>query len=41
MLDDVYENLMEEDDQYNIYMGTNMMTEFRNNLKIVSEENDS
>ena len=41
MLDEVYENLMEEDDQYNIYMGTNMMTEFKSNLKIVSEENDS
>jgi hypothetical protein len=41
MLDDVYENLMEEDDQYNIYMGTNMMTEFKSNLKIVREENDS
>jgi len=41
MLDDVYENLMEEDDQFNIYMGTNMMTEFKSNLKIVREENDS
>ena len=41
MLDEVYGNLMEEDDQYNIYMGTNMMTEFNTNLKIVSEENDS
>ena len=41
MLDDVYENLMEEDDQYNIYMANNMMTEFNTNLKIVTEENDS
>ena len=41
MLDDVYENLMEEDDQYNIYIGTNMMTELNTNLKIVREENDS
>ena len=41
MLDDVYENLMEEDDQYNIYMANNMVTEFNTNLKIVTEENDS
>lgn len=41
MLDEVYENLMEEDDQYNIYMANNMMTEFNTNLKIVTEENDS
>ena len=41
MLDDVYENLMEEDDQYNIYMANNMATEFNTNLKIVKEENDS
>lgn len=41
MLDDVYENLMEEDDQYNIYMANNMATEFNTNLKIVTEENDS
>ena len=41
MLDEVYENLMEEDDQYNIYMVNNMATEFNTNLKIVTEENDS
>ena len=41
MLDEVYENLMEEDNQYNIYMANNMMTEFNTNLKIVTEENDS
>ena len=41
MLDEVYENLMEEDDQYNIYMTNNMATEFNTNLKILTEENDT
>ena len=40
MLDEVYENLMDEDDQFNIYMAQNKMTEFNTNLKILKEEND-
>ena len=41
MLDETYENLMEEDDQFNIYMAHNKIVEFDRNIKILKEENDS